>query len=791
MALMAGLAGGISTLAVPAPAFAYVFTRVQIEGNERIEPETILSFANVTHGVEVSAGEVNDALQRLQNSGLFESVQVTPQGNTLVIRVKEWPTINQISFEGNRRIKDDILAEATQSEARRVYSPSLAETDAAAIAQAYSAQGRLAARVNPKIIPRDGNRVDLVFEIREGDVTEVERIGFTGNRTFSDRRLRNVLETKQAGLLRTFIQSDTYDPQRLALDERLLTEFYRSQGFADFKVQGVAPELARERDGFFVTYAIEEGPRYRFGQITTVSEIPGVNAADFEGQNRVKKGAYYTPEAVDVTIRRMETVALQKGLDFVNIEPRITRNMRNQTLDLTFALTRGQRVFVERIDIEGNTTTLDEVIRRQFGTVEGDPFNPREIRNSAERIRALGYFADAQVETREGSTPQQVIVDVNVEEQPTGTLEFGASYGANSGVGLSAGLSEKNFLGRGQELAVNISTTEGSRAGAVTFAEPFFLTRDLRFSFSTWYRETERDNSKYNTRSTGFSTGLDFPVSQTARLEVHYKLSKDTLFDVDPIQIDDDLNDDDPTTLDLDGSSSILVDEAGGVDPDNPDKSLGLGLWTSAVGYSYSYDSRRVGLNPRTSTKLRFNQDFAGLGGDVKSVTSVLTAGIESTAWRPNITLRAELEAGAVHMLEDQTSRVIDRFNGQKVRGFEVNGIGPRDLEAPNEDALGGNYYWVARAEAQFPLGLPEEYGIQGGVFADVGSVWGLNKTTARAYDGTTYEIDDSMHVRAAIGVSLFWTTPIGPLRMNLAKAVQKEDYDETQTFDLTLSTKF
>ena len=790
VALIAGLAGAVPAT-LPAPAWAYVFTQVRIEGNQRIEPETILSYANIMRGTNVSAGDVNDALQRIQNSGLFETVEVVPQGNTLVIRVREWPTINQVSFEGNRRIKDEQLDEIAESAPRRIYSPTQAERDASNMAQAYSSQGRLAARVTPKIIPRDGNRVDLVFEIREGDVTEVERIGFTGNRTFSDRRLRNVLETKQAGLLRTFIQSDTYDPQRLALDERLLTEFYRSQGFADFKVQGVAPELARERDGFFVTYAIEEGPRYRFGQITTVSEIPGVNAADFEGQNRVKKGAYYTPEAVDVTIRRMETVALQKGLDFVNIEPRITRNMRNQTLDLTFALTRGQRVFVERIDIEGNTTTLDEVIRRQFGTVEGDPFNPREIRNSAERIRALGYFADAQVETREGSTPQQVIVDVNVEEQPTGTLEFGASYGANSGVGLSAGLSEKNFLGRGQELAVNISTTEGSRAGAVTFAEPFFLTRDLRFSFSTWYRETERDNSKYNTRSTGFSTGLDFPVSQTARLEVHYKLSKDTLFDVDPIQIDDDLNDDDPTTLDLDGSSSILVDEAGGVDPDNPDKALGLGLWTSAVGYSYSYDSRRVGLNPRTSTKLRFNQDFAGLGGDVKSVTSVLTAGIESTAWRPNITLRAELEAGAVHMLEDQTSRVIDRFNGQKVRGFEVNGIGPRDLEAPNEDALGGNYYWVARAEAQFPLGLPEEYGIQGGVFADVGSVWGLNKTTARAYDGTTYEIDDSMHVRAAIGVSLFWTTPIGPLRMNLAKAVQKEDYDETQTFDLTLSTKF
>ncbi|NHF72225.1 outer membrane protein assembly factor BamA [Paracoccus xiamenensis] len=766
VALIAGLAGTVPAT-VPAPAWAYVFTQVRIEGNQRIEPETILSFANITRGTDVSAGEVNDALQRIQNSGLFETVEVIPQGNTLVIRVREWPTINQVSFEGNRRIKDEQLDEIAQSEPRRVYSPRQAERDASNMAQAYSSQGRLAARVTPKIIPRDGNRVDLVFEIREGDVTEVERIGFTGNRAFSDRRLRNVLETKQAGLLRTFIQSDTYDPQRLALDERLLTEFYRSQGFADFQVQGVAPELARERDAYFVTYAIQEGPRYRFGQINTISEIPGVDAAPFHAQNTVRTGSYYTPETIDVTIRRMETIALQQGLDFVNIEPRVTRNMRRQTLDLTFALTRGQRVFVERIDIEGNTTTLDEVIRRQFGTVEGDPFNPREIRNSAERIRALGYFADAQVETREGSTPQQVIVDVNVEEQPTGSLEFGASYGANSGVGINIGLSERNFLGRGQELAASISTTEGSRAGSITFAEPFFLTRDLRFSFSTWYRETERDNSKYNTRSVGISTGLEFPVSRSARLDVHYKLSKDTLFDVDPIQYD-------AERQEWAGSSPILVEEEGG-------------LWTSALGYSYSYDSRRVGLNPRTATKLRFTQDFAGFGGDVKSVTSVLTAGVESTAWRPNVTLRGEFEAGAVHMLDDQDSRVIDRFNGQKVRGFEVNGIGPRDNEAPNEDALGGNYYWVARGEVQFPLGLPEEYGLTGGLFADVGSIWGLNNTSG----ANGVEVDDDMHVRAAVGVSLFWTTPIGPLRMNLSKAVQKEDYDETQSFDLTLSTRF
>ena len=771
VALIAGLAGGLGSLSVPAPAYAFVFTQVRIEGNERIEPETIISFANIVNGGEVSAGDVNDALQRLQNSGLFESVEVQPQGNTLVIRVKEWPTINQISFEGNRRIKDDILAEATQSQARRVYSPAQAEADAAAIAQAYSAQGRLAARVTPKIIPRNGNRVDLVFEVREGDVTEIERVGFTGNRAFSDRRLRNVLATKQAGILRTFIQSDTYNPERLALDEKLLTDFYRSQGYADFQVQGAAPELSRERDAYFVTFAITEGPRYRFGNVTTVSEIAGVDAAAFEAQNRVRQGAWYSPEIVDVTIRRMETIALQQGLDFVNIEPRVTRNPRNQTLDLTFALTRGPRVFVERIDIEGNTTTLDEVIRRQFQTVEGDPFNPREIRNSAERIRALGYFADAQVDTREGSSPQQIIVDVNVEEQPTGTLEFGASYGKSSGVGLNFGLSERNFLGRGQEVAFNLSTTKGSRSGALSFAEPAFLGRDLRYSFGVWYRETDNDNSKFDTRSVGLQTGIEFPVSASGRLDLHYKLAKDTIRDVDPIT-------EDPETGELDGSSSILVDEEGG-------------RVTSALGYRYSYDSRRVGLNPRTATKLSFTQDFAGVGGDVKSVTSVLSAGIESTAWRPNVTLRAELEAGAVHMLDDQSSRVIDRFGGQRIRGFESNGIGPRDNVAPNEDALGGNYFWVARAEAQFPIGFPEEYGLTGGVFADVGSIWGLDTKTARAYDGTTYEIDDDMHVRAAVGVSLFWTTPIGPLRMNFSKAVEKEDYDEEQNFDLTISTKF
>lgn len=763
-----------AAMGVAGAAGAAVYDQVRLEGAQSVDPETALSLANLRRGANLSLGDLNDAQQRLQKSGLFETVEIVPQGRTLVIKVSEYPMINIVNFEGNRRIKDDKLAEVVQSRARRVFSPSMAEQDAQAIAAIYASQGRYAARVDPRVIRRSGNRVDLVFEIREGKVTEIERIGFTGNRAFSDRKLRDVLSTKQAGLLRAIVQRDTFAPERMALDEKLLTDFYRSRGYADFRVQAVAPEVARERNAFFVTYNIYEGPRYSFGNVAVVSEIPGLAVEPYQAQNKVRRGQVYSPSAVENTIQRMETLALQQGQNFVSVEPRVTRNLRNQTLDLTLALVRGPRIFVERIDIEGNTTTLDEVIRRQFRTVEGDPFNPREIRASAERIRALGYFSDAQVETRAGSTPQQVIVDVNVEEQPTGTLSFGASYGADAGVGFNAALSENNFLGRGQTVQLGFSTTSGSRSFDFSFVEPYFLGRDLRSRFSAWYRTSDYYNARYNTRSIGLSSGIEFPVSDNGRLELRYRISKDKLFDVTPIGLDDNNN---PI-----GSSPILVDEEGE-------------RITSSLGYSYGYDSRIVGINPLTAYKLRFSQDFAGLGGDVDSVTTTFLAGIESRAWREEITLRAEFEAGALHMLNDSTSRITDRFRStSRIRGFEANGFGPRDLNAPYQDALGGNYFWALRTEAQFPIGVPEEYGITGGLFADAGSVWGLDNVAGAPPAGGTPPdgtVDDGMKVRAAVGASLFWTTPIGPLRFNFSKAVRKEDYDKDQPFDLSITTRF
>ena len=755
VALMTALAIAAPAGVAPWQASAQTVSAIRVEGNQRVEEGTIRSFMNLPAG-NASPGEINDALQRLQNSGLFETVEIVQQGGTLVVRVREYPTINRINFEGNRRLNNERLSEIVRSQERRIYQPSQAIQDAQAIAEVYAAEGRLAARVDPRIIRRSDNRVDLVFEVREGNVTEIERLSFTGNRAFSDRRLRNVLQTKQAGLLRTFIRRDTFSPERIPLDEQLLTDFYRSRGYADFRVQAVVPEIARERDAFFITFNIQEGPRYRFGRIDTVSEVPGVDAAAFAAQNRVRRGEVYNPAVIDNTIRRMETIAIQQGLNFLNIEPRVTRNPENQTLDLTFALVRGQRVFVERIDIEGNTTTLDEVIRRQFSTVEGDPFNPREIRNSAERIRALGYFADAQVETRQGSGPDQVIVGVNVEEQPTGTLSFGASYGVNAGIGLNAGLSEQNFLGRGQSVGLQISTASGDRTASVNFSEPFFLGRNLRFSIAANYNETESLNSDYDTRTLGLRPSIEFPVSQNARLELRYRVSKDTLRNVDE-----------------DSSIQLRNEEGSRV--------------TSALGYTYNWDSRRTGLDPLTSYRFSFGQDISGLGGDAKAVTTTVSAGVESNAWREEITLRAQVEAGAIEGYDGYQPWILDRFrSGSRVRGFEPNGLGPRDLSAANQDALGGKYFWAARAEAQFPVGLPEEYGITGGLFADIGSLWGLDDVA-----GTTGTIDDSMQVRSSVGASIFWTTPIGPLRFNFSKALRKEDFDRTQNFDLTIQTQF
>ncbi len=767
LALSAALLCGT---AMPVTTFAqgYSFSAVQVQGNDRIDANTILSYAGIARGASVSAGQLNDAYQNILNSGLFESVEVVPSGNTLVIRVVEYPTINVIDFEGNARVNDEQLQQGIQSRPGRVFSPRLAEADAASISEAYAAVGRTAARVEPKVIRREDNRVDLVFEISEGRINEIERLSFTGNRDFSDRRLREVLNTKQAGLLRTFLGSDTYAQDRINLDRQLLSDFYQSRGYADFQVLGITTEYSEERDATFVVFNLREGQSFRFGQVRVLSEVDGLPADEFVSALRVRSGSTYSPNTVDNAITRMENVALRKGLDFIRVEPRITRNEAAGTLDVDFVVTRGPRVFVERIDIEGNATTLDRVIRRQFRSVEGDPFNEREIRQAAERIRALNYFSDSSVDTRQGSAQDQVIVDVNVTEQPTGSLSFGLSYGVDSGVGLALSFNESNFLGRGQFLGVSINTTDSTQNSSITFVEPAFLDRNVALRFNAYYRVSDNENADYSIRLIGLDPSIEFPLTEATRLQLGVKIGQEELYDIDTFN-----------------SSRILVAEEGSQD------SFGL-------SYQLNYDSRRNGINRDGGVVLRFGQEFYGLAGDVEAIKTSFFVGSEFRTFRDTWTVRSEFEGGVFTALNGTNSRVTDRYFGSEMRGFESRGIGPRDLDVANEDPLGGNYFAVARIEAEFPIGVPEEYGVSGGLFMDVGSVWGLDDTSGGLDTGCTdldgdggCTVDDDMYVRSVVGVSLFWTTPIGPLRFNFSKALQKEDYDIEQNFDLTVSTRF
>ncbi len=740
-------------LAGMANAQNFAFNSFAIEGNQRVADGTILNFGGLQAGEGLSTAELNTAGQNIRASGLFESVDLVPQGSQLVIRVVEYPTINRINIEGNNRLRDAELLSLVQSQPRRVFTPAQAEADTAAITEAYARQGRINATVTPRIIPQSDNRVDLVFEVIESAVTEIERISFVGNRTFSEGRLRRVLESKEAGFFRILVARDTYSPERVAADREVLTDFYRSRGYIDFVIQNVDVSLTRERDAYLVTYNVREGQQFTFGNVSISSEINGVNAADFEDVFRVRSGATYSPVPIDTDITRIEREAVSRGLSFVEVEPRLTRNPRDLSVDLEYVLVSGERVFIERIDIEGNGTTLDRVIRNQFRTVEGDPLNAREIEDSARRIRALGFFQGVSVDTRPGTSPNQRIVDVDVTEGPTGTLTFGANFNTDTGLGLLASYRQSNFQGRGQRLNFDVSTAESNRRFSFGFTEPQLLGRDLRGSLDLSYATTDNENALYDTETLRFSPALSFPVSEEGRLSVFYALEYTDLSDVS-------------------SSASEIIRREGEAG----------GLWSNAIGYSYSFDNRRTGLNPNAGVVLRFGQEFGF--GDTQFVKTTALAGAETKIFNEELTLRATLEAGLLSY-QDGTSRVTDRFflGSRLMRGFDAGGIGPRD--DATDDALGGNAFSVVRLETEFPLGLPSEYGISGGAFIDYGSVWDVGETFGEDV------IYNDFLARSVAGLSIFWSTPLGPLRFNFTEPLDVQDRDNTREFDVTISTSF
>lgn len=734
----------------------FSFSRIDVDGNKRIETSTIITYSGLATDQMFGADDLNRAYQNILASGLFESVEVVPNGNRLVIKVNEFPTVNKIAFEGNRRVNDNTLRALVGMQPRRVFNPDKVDTDRAAIAQFYADQGRLAARVTPKIIRRSDNRVDVIFEIFEGGVIEIERIGIVGNKVFSDRRLRRVLDTKQAGFLRLFVRRDTFLTDRIEFDKRLLTDFYNARGYIDFQVNDVNAELTEENNAYFVTFNVREGQMFRFGDVTLASKRSDIDVEDFQIAISAETGDVYSPTLMEKNLSRLEARATQLGLDFVRVTPRVTRNDADLTLDVEFVLEQGERVFVERIDITGNTTTMDRVIRRQFRISEGDPFNPRLIREAAERVRALGFFGNAGVNAREGTQPGQIIVDFEVEEQPTGSLQLGATYSGDNGFGVVIDYAERNFLGRGQALSFAIRTGIDNQSYEFDFTEPEFLSPELRFNLGLSYGETDNQGAAYDTRNFDITPSLSFPLSEYSRLSVRGNVSATEMLN--------------PGTV-----GSIVEDEItrGRLDD-------------AGFGFTYRYDTRGVGLDPSSGIAVIYNQDFGGMAGDkgTFSKSTIRTIG-ERAIMNEDVVLRGVLEAGLLHHTGG-SSRVTDRFflPATVLRGFEFAGMGPRQRDGTINDALGGNKYTVAKFEMDFPLGLPEEYGMSGGAFYHAGNLW----DTGASGNGLLY---DNGAWRQVVGATLYWTTPIGPLRFDFTRALKKETHDEERTFDMSIATRF
>ena len=731
-------------------------SEIEIVGNQRIEVDTIKSYISLSPGNVFEADEINAAYQRVLKSGLFESVEFKEINGVLTINVVEYPTVNRIYFEGNVRIEDAALEKALESREKFVLNSQTVEQDRKNIAETYALMGRLAARVTPKVIKKSDNRVDLIFEIFEGGVIEIEKIGIVGNKFYSDRRLRRILSTKQAGLFRTFIRSDTFVEERIEFDKKLLSDFYNSRGFVDFRINSVNAELTEEKDGYFVVFNITEGQQFLVGDVSVETDLKGVDSDEYFNILKVEKGATYSKQIVDLDIERLERLALKNDLIFFTIQPKITKNRSSLSLNVKYLIERGPRVILERINVTGNTATLDKVIRRQFRAAEGDPFSARSIRQTADRIRSLGFFESVDISARQGSTKDSVIVDISVKEKPTGSVSLGGSYSTSSGFGLLLEYAERNFLGRGQDFRLKYNSGVGSRTYSLGFVEPEFLTPDLSLGFTSKFTETEKENSNYDTTILDISPRVSFPISDNSKIAVSIGYNETELRN--PVNV-----------------GSIIQSE------------VDLGQEESAYSrVTYTYNTLRNGLDPNFGLLVRLSQEVSGFAGDGEGSKTSALAMLQRKVLNEEVLVKGTIEGG---VLNYGNSRVTDRFflGSALMRGFEPGGIGPREIVNDGNlinDALGGNTFAVFRLEAEFSLGLPEEYGIDGGLFFDLGNLWSLDNLN----ENVIYEAGSW---RSVLGASLFWKTPIGPLRFNFSRPLKKEIFDREQNFDLTIRTQF
>ncbi|MGF1640770.1 MAG: outer membrane protein assembly factor BamA [Rhodospirillales bacterium] len=727
--------------------------RIVVEGIQRIEANTVRSYLLIQEGDPFDPGRIDRSLKSLFATGLFADVTINQVGDALVVRVVENPVINRIAFEGNRRLDDETLEAEISLRPRVIFTRTKVQSDVRRILTLYRRGGRFAATVDPKVIQLPQNRVDVVFEIDEGDVTTVESIRFVGNKRFGDSRLREVIRTRESRWWRFLSTEDTYDPDRLAFDRELLRRFYLSKGYADFRVDSALAELTPDRRSFYITFTVEEGDRYRFGDVDIETTLRDLDPARVRSSMEIDSGDWYNADAVEKAIDGLNAAVGDLGYAFVDVRPRIDRDREARKVNVTFEVNEGPRVFVERIDISGNVRTLDEVIRREFRLVEGDAFNAAKVQRSRRRLQDLDYFERVDIEEIPGTTPDKVVIRTSVEEKSTGSLSIGAGFSTSSGFLGDFSIRERNLLGRGQDVRLGVLVGQKNQQADVSFTEPYFLGREIAAGFDIFHTRVDRQSeSSFDTQDTGAALRASYPVTEDLRQSWRYSFKQ--------AQIKDVPNDASPFVKETEGTT-----------------------YPSVLSHTLTYDVRDSRINPSEGYVASFTTDFAGIGGDVRYLRHRLDGSYfypVADKW----VLKVGGSVGNVIGIFGDDVELLDRFfiGGDDLRGFATDGVGPRDVTT--DDALGGEFFYTGTVQLSFPFfGLPDELGIRSRIFSDFGSAWKLQPS------GPT--VEDPASIRISVGAGITWVSPFGPIGIDLGFPVKKESFDDTEMLRINFGTSF
>ncbi|WP_426419632.1 outer membrane protein assembly factor BamA [Bradyrhizobium genosp. A] len=831
--LVAAVVGGVSIAAslplvlLPQPAAAAQATdAIAVEGNRRVEAETVRSYFKAGPNGQFDQVALDDGLKALIETGLFQDVKVNRVGGHIVVSVVENAVIGRVAFEGNKKIKDEQLSAEIQSKPRGTFSRAMVQSDTLRIAEIYRRSGRYDVRVTPEIIEQPSNRVDLVFTVEEGVKTGVKSIAFIGNSAFSAARLRDVIKTHESNLLSFLSSGDLYDPDRVEADRDLIRRFYLKNGFADAQVVAALTEYDPDKKGFLVSFKIEEGQQYRVGTVDFRSSIANFDASSLRGFSRVNVGSLYNVESVEKSTEEMQIEASRRGYAFAVVRPSGDRNFESHTVSVVFNIDEGPRTYIERISLRGNTRTRDYVIRREFDLSEGDAYNRALVDRAERRLKNLDYFKNVKITTEPGSSSDRVILIVDMEEKSTGDFSISGGYSTTDGALAEVSVSERNLLGKGLFAKASVTYGQYARGVSLSFVEPYLLDYRIALGFDTyWRQQLSNSYTSYGVTTLGFSPRLGFALREDLSLQLRYSLYQQSITLASAYNNCN--NNAANTSLAFNPTPAYIQSVLGGVDPTNSTSSglYGYGCygdgesslpvrkelangptWTSALGYTLAYNTLDNTKNPTDGLLVDFKQDFAGVGGDVTYLKTALDTKYY-TSLVSEIVSVIHLQGGVLSKIGNNDLRMLDHFQmgPNLVRGFASNGIGPRDITyasfGATGDALGGTKYWGASMELQMPFWfLPKEVGLKGAVYADAGSLWGYQGPTSWTATGEVntkacptcgLQYDDSSVVRSSVGVGLIWASPFGPLRFDYAVPLTKGKYDVVQEFRFGGGTSF